>query len=100
MVTPRQPDEPRSDAAMTVDHLVAMLRRVEWVRQSGGRAYACPFCHAISEEFGGPGHVADCEWKAACARELDDAVAMDMREWEGNEHDLPREERFSRRSRR
>lgn len=29
-----------------------------------------------------------------------DAVAVDMREWEANEHDLPRNERFTRRSRR
>lgn len=85
--------------AMKVDHLEEMLRKVEWVRQSGGRAYACPFCHAVSEQFGGPGHLDDCEWKAACEREPDDAAAMDTREWEASEHDLPRNKQCAGRRR-
>lgn len=42
--------------------ILDMLERVEWVRQTGGRAVACPFCHGISERDGGPGHQEDCEW--------------------------------------
>lgn len=45
-------------------HLLDMVERVEWVRQDGGRLHACPFCHAISDRDGGPGHTDDCEWIA------------------------------------
>jgi hypothetical protein len=46
-------------------HLLEMVERVEWVRQTGGSMMACPFCHAVSELNGGPGHLDDCEWQLA-----------------------------------
>lgn len=43
--------------------MLDMLERVEWVKRAGGTGYCCPFCHAISERDGGPGHVDECEWR-------------------------------------
>jgi hypothetical protein len=51
--------------ASGADQMTAMLCSVEWVRQSGGNKFACPFCHGISERDGGPGHTDTCEWSAA-----------------------------------
>lgn len=45
--------------------LLDMVERVEWVRATGGNHDVCPFCHAISERDGGPGHQDDCEWQLA-----------------------------------
>jgi len=40
-----------------------MVERVEWVPRESGKAFVCPFCHAIGELYGGPGHQDDCEWQ-------------------------------------
>lgn len=53
-----------NNTRICVEHLLDMLRRVEWVRQSAGNKYCCPFCACISERDGGPGHASDCEWQA------------------------------------
>lgn len=57
-------DEPL-DAHLCPDltsRLLDMVERVEWVRASSGQRYVCPFCHAVTERDGGPGHTDDCEW--------------------------------------
>jgi len=43
--------------------LLDMVERVEWIRSTFGRLTVCPFCHAVSERDGGPGHQDDCEWQ-------------------------------------
>jgi len=45
-----------------IDRLDDMVQAVEWVRQAGGSKYACPWCYAISERDGGPGHQDYCPW--------------------------------------
>ena len=51
-----------NDLLVYLDRLDDMIRAVEWVRQAGGSKYACPWCCAISERDGGPGHQDDCQW--------------------------------------
>ncbi len=52
---------PESDwEALATDLFNMVLGDFEWVRASGGRHYVCPLCHAVSEEFHGPGHTDDC----------------------------------------
>lgn len=62
------PPVPPEQVDSQPDNLLAkmqdMLFRVEWVRQSGGSAFACPFCRGVSERNDGPGHTEDCEWVA------------------------------------
>ena len=53
------------EATDLASRMLDMLERVEWVRASGGSHTVCPFCHAVNEQDGGPGHTEECEGQQA-----------------------------------
>jgi len=55
----------RRDLIDLCSRLLDMVEAVEWVRREAGAGYVCPFCHALSERSGGPGHQPDCQWQSA-----------------------------------
>lgn len=52
-----------NDLADLASRMLDMIERIEWVPREAGRGYVCPFCYALSERDGGPGHLEDCEWQ-------------------------------------
>ncbi len=58
---PEHQPSPGQRVTDLASRVLDMLERVEWVRALGGKHMVCPWCHAVSERDGGPGHQDDCE---------------------------------------